>query len=247
MSVIIEERGMTGEKPVNALIPVEGYSWTSMDVKDAGKYRDQNGFGLSGFFYRDFKATRHAIPIGNGLVLSRYRYPRFEIPFKSPMHRWDNLFFCGGYRVCHPDGRQFDTHERLVEYVVTRKKPMGFVVAREDEVDKLVGMVGDGIDYKIVCTKSGRCTVGFANRGVTSHLFDIDSLIESYQMLNEGYPYSVITEADLKQFETISQKRFSDFLDYDYAHPCTVVEFLKVGFILGYPIESTFAVINGLR
>lgn len=94
MSVTIAERDMTGDKPVNALIPVNGYSWTSIDVKDAGKYRDQNGLGLSGFFYRDFKATRHTIPIGNGIPLSRYRYPKTEIPFKSPMHRWDNLFFC---------------------------------------------------------------------------------------------------------------------------------------------------------
>lgn len=108
-------------------------------------------------------------------------------------------------------------------------------------------MACDGIDYKILSADSGRCEIGFANQGVTSDLFDIDTHIESYRMLNDGVPYSLITEADLKEFETISRKRLSDFFDYDYAHPCTAVESLKVGFILGYPIESTFAVINWLR
>jgi len=78
-------------------------------------------------------------------------------------------------------------------------------------------------------------------------LFDVDRLIESYQQVNEGMPYIMITDSDLEQFKSIADKKLKDFFGIDYVNPHSTVDLLIVGCILEYPKESTFAVIIRLR
>lgn len=230
-----------------SLVPVKNYSWVLRGKPYVGRYKNEEGDGLSGFYFRDYKRMRHSISLYNGNFQTRYRYPKVDIPFSSPMHRWDNLYFCGGYGATNPDGTPFDTAERLVQYVVTGRKPMGFIVVEEKDKDKYIDMVGDSVDYKVLPHwLDNHCEIGFANRGLLGDLFDVDGMVESYMLLNQ-MTFSNITELDLKLFGGIKKKRLQDFFDYDYAHPRTTVDELTVGCILGYPLESTFAFSNDLR
>lgn len=229
------------------LIPVKGHSWVCYDRTYRGKYRDQDGHGLSGLYFREYKKMRHAVVIGNGHFLTRYRYPKIDIPFSSPMHRWDNLFFCGGYSVKLPDGSRFDTNERTVEYVVKGLKPTGFIVVKETEKSRFIEMVEDKIDYKVSPHFwEGYCEIGFANKGRLKDLFNIEELINSYKLLNKEMGYEM-HEPNILKLKEVSNQELKDFLNYDYAHPVYTIDLMIVGLILGYPLESTFAVINDFR
>jgi len=168
------------------LIPLSGHSWVSNETTSIGRYRNQEGYGLSGFYFRDFNKMRHAISLYNGNFQTRYRYPIVDIPFSSPMHRWDNLYFCGGYGAVLPDGKWFGSNERLVEYVLDKKKPMGFIVIKESEIDKFIQMVEGKLNYKIKPHFwEGYVEMGIANRGKIGDFFNIERLIQSYQILSE--------------------------------------------------------------
>lgn len=64
-------------------------------MKYKGKYRNEDGQGLCGFYRRDYKKTTDMVVLSNGNVIIRYKYPKVDIPFKSPMMRWHNLAFNG--------------------------------------------------------------------------------------------------------------------------------------------------------
>ncbi|MGQ4666681.1 hypothetical protein ACUIJN_12760 [Metabacillus halosaccharovorans] len=229
------------------LLPVSGHSWVSSDTSDIGRYKNRDGYGLSGFYFRDFKNMRHAISLDNGHFQTKYRFPIVDIPFSSPMHRWDNLYFCGGYGATLPDGQQFDTNERLIEYVLKKQKPMGFIVVEKSKIDRFIQMVEGNLDYKIMPHfREDYVELGFANIGKIGDLFDIEQLICSYQILNEKMGFE-LNESNATKLRKITDCEFKDFFDYDYANPNYMIDCMIVGLILGFPVESTFAFLNNYR
>lgn len=229
------------------LVPVSGHSWVSDVTTYIGRYRNHDGLGLSGFYYKDFKKMRHAISLHNGHFQTRYRFPIVDIPFSSPMHRWDNLYFCGGYDATLPDGQQFDTNERLIKYVLNGKKPMGFILIEESEIDKFIQMVEGKLEYKIVPHFwEGHVEMGVANIGKITDFFDIELLIQSYQILSEKMGEDPF-ELYAYELRDIASCELKDFFDYDYANPIYPIDCMIVGLILGFPVESTFAFLNKYR
>lgn len=59
---------------MKTLIPVDG--WVTNDTKNQGKYLNEQGLGLSGFYRRDFKFNSDMVVLSNGHFAFRYKYPR---------------------------------------------------------------------------------------------------------------------------------------------------------------------------
>jgi hypothetical protein len=83
-------------------------------------------------------------------------------------------------------------------------------------------------------------------------LCDLEALRRDYERAFSGNEQALVSIA--AELERLSLRRFSDFLDFDDAeadlpaitdgrkHPAG--EYLRTGLLLGYPLESTFALID---
>lgn len=114
---------------------IEG--WANTSGKFVGRYRNEKGLGLSGLYQKRFKKHNTMIFINNGYTLARYKYPNASIPFSSPMVRWQNLYFCGGFRIEKEDGTSTDSAELLFDAVASGQKLIGFIAAKSDVAEKL--------------------------------------------------------------------------------------------------------------
>lgn len=219
---------------------VNGCSWAMNKQNYLGKYRDEEGNGLTGYWERDNKKTTHILHLYNGNIVTKYRFPKIEIPFKSDMHNWKNMFFATG-----------GSDEELVERVANKQKPVGFIIVKDKDlyIDKIKKLNIDYIDLEN-SKKYNYSEIGMicCNEKLED-LFDINSLIVSYNKLGEAYNKRKILEDmdDIMYLKEVCKRRLSDFLKYDYANPHSDLELIIVGLILGYPIESTFSCIVRTR
>jgi len=191
-----------------ALVAYDG--WTGKREKYKGIHRAETGYGLSGLYMRIQKHNVTMCFLNNGHNLRSYKYPRVEVPFKSSMHSWRNLFFCGGYTISDIDEKNLGTHELLLETVLANKKPIGFIVCYKDEVDKFINRikeVNNNIQDKnkqfiyhintmpawnkyvgpntFVLTE--RVELAVACPGKVKEYFDLDKLIKSYELFHNKY------------------------------------------------------------
>jgi hypothetical protein len=216
-----------------------------------GKYRDAEGYGLSGWFEREYKYTKHMIALNNGNVMTRYRFPKVEIPFSSPMHRWENLWFCGGWSTQGPNGEWVDSDENLLQAVIDGLKPMGFIMCSDQQEAQEYAQRGK--DAGLVVTVNDNSSynqyfpfeVAVCQHGTIGELFDIDALIDSYGLLGDG---ELLDWGDTVWLLQLKGHELSDYLtEWDYANPWNNFTFALTGLLLGYPVESTVAVITGAR
>ncbi|MGF7058675.1 hypothetical protein [Brassicibacter mesophilus] len=217
------------------LVAING--WVEKDRPYKGKYRNEEGLGLSGIYRRDYKKVSHILRLYNGNLNLRYSFPKVEIPFSTPMLNWDNIYFIDS-----------NYSDKLVEAVLTARKPIGFIVVEKAEVDTYIKKIEDkGVEYLVKPHFwEGHCEIGIANKGKIRELFDIEALLESYDLMSKSYGYSLIDQEDKEELNILFNKELSDFLtDYDYVNPISDAMFVLNGLILGYPIESTVAVITG--
>jgi hypothetical protein len=141
-----------------------------------GKYRDAEGYGLSGWFEREYKYTKHMIALNNGNVMTRYRFPKVEIPFSSPMHRWENLWFCGGWSTQGPNGEWVGSNDCLLQAVADGMKPVGFINIDARELNQWLDRIQSlGIHHAVREGKViGRLDIGIAaNNRTLADNFDI--------------------------------------------------------------------------
>jgi hypothetical protein len=170
---------------------VQDCSWVSQDKSHVGRYKDAEGNGLSGFYYRDFRFTRRAVALNNGYYLKKYSYPLLPdgiLPFKSDMHNWNNLHYLGEWNVKAPDGKEYNTSERLIDAVYYGTKPMGFTEVHKYDLDKILEIIND---YDLECSiskvdfSSDYTEVGVCIKGKVNKTFDLNALARSYGMLSE--------------------------------------------------------------
>jgi len=222
------------------LINVNG--WSCVDKLYKGKFRDENDNGLCGFFKKDNKETSTMYVLNNGNAMVRYKYPRKEVPFCSPMVRWFNLIYCGGYSMCDEDGKCISGYDNLFQAVLNGLKPIGFSLIKTEEVDRYVKKAQDR-NIIVNATKKhdwieDRYWVGTANQGTIKDNFDLDALVSSYKIMGIEYGIEELFE--------YGERELSSFLiDFDYAHPSGMVEYALNGLILGYAFESTVALLMG--
>lgn len=218
--------------------------WICHQQQYKGKYRNEEG--LSGLYQREYKNTKEMIVLYNGHLLRKYKYPKIEIPFRSSMVRWQNLYFCGGFGMQYEDGSRADTNELLIQSVINKEKPIGFVFVNNKDKEMLINKIEKSALTYIVnnSCQEGYYEIGVANHGTIKDNFDINALIESYKLYGEKINFKFITEEIEFSLRSLSEKKLSDFLqDYDYANPSSIIDLIVTGLILGYAVESTMAII----
>ena len=207
---------------------------------------------LTGIFHNEFKKHWVTKFIRNGYILMKYKYLKVNIPFTSPMVRWENLNHCGGWSMCDENGVELSTQINLLQDVINGLKPMGFCYSfgekQKDEFMKLIiesrlPYTIDELDWK---NPDFPIRYGFniCQHGKIGDLLDIDAVIESYNLLDSSHDkwiYNLIKDNLLK----IIDNELSNYLtDWNYGNPRTVIESVIVGLLLGYPIEFTYALMT---
>lgn len=228
------------------LTPVD--AWTNSTDFYRGKYRNEQGLGLSGLYRRDYRQSSEMIVLNNGNLIGKYKYPKVQHSFDTPMLRWQNLYFCGGYDVRVEEGKRLGSNDLLVDAVVKGLKPIGFIVVEETEVNKYIKKaIDNGLKYSInPHFWDDHCEIGVANIGKLEERFNFDNLIEAYSLYSKDLGYEVITEGEKEWLYGMAKLQLSDFIcDFDYSSSeKSICEHILTGLLLGYPIESTVALID---
>lgn len=237
---------------MSGLISVNG--WFSPMASNIGRYKNEDGQPLSGFYRIDHRKTSDMLVLEDGHCRGTYTYPRVEIPFRHPMVSWLNLAFCGGYSIPKPDGTKLGD-EDIINAVIAGTKPIGFVVGSKSKIEEYAKLVEKtGLPYCINDTHRTNFfgqkyyELGIANNGTLGDDFDLEALIQSYRVLSEAYgtKYTALSENDEIALRRLSNKKLESFLKgYDYAKISqSNSELVITGLILGYAVESTFACIT---
>ncbi|MEK3976193.1 hypothetical protein [Psychrobacillus sp. FSL K6-1267] len=229
------------------IISVDG--WATVKESYKGNYRNEQGLGLSGFFRRDYKENHEMVVVSNGNLLCRYKYPRgINIPFESPMVRWMNLIYCGGYDVLLENGERSGSNERLLEAVNKGLKPIGFIIVNSKNIEIMVERVKlSGLHFEVSKQERDTYEIGIANRGKVKDHFDLKKLISSYQLFSEHLGYDLLTSEEEEILLKTAELELNYFIkDFAYAS-CEKRkwEHVLTGLLLGYPIESTVSFLSG--
>jgi len=67
------------------LKPMKGLAWTCKIKEEAGKYKNNEGYGFSGFYTEDLGKELNVLVLSNGHFCTHYRYPKVDIPFRHSM------------------------------------------------------------------------------------------------------------------------------------------------------------------
>lgn len=230
---------------------LDNYDGWTVEGRDThkGKYRDNNGNGLFGLWRREHKSKYRMYVLNNGNIMTRYGYPKFDLPFASPMVRWQNLHYCNGWSMQGPDGNNIGENIHILQSVIDGLKPMGFAVAYEDKIEPCVELAkSSGLPYAInkKSWNDKLVEVAIGQHGVIGETFDIDALFRSYcrvglgEFLDDEHPLEMLCE--------LEESSFSDYLsDWNYWNPEEDYELVRIGLLLGYAVESTMACIVGDR
>jgi hypothetical protein len=244
--VVLQKDILRGGTLMRKLIKVDGWATTKESIK--GKYLNEQGMGLSGFYRRDYKENHEMVVMSNGFSLCRYKYPRgINIPFQSPMLSWRNLTFCGGYNILLENGDNAGSEMRLFEAVANGLKPIGFIIVNSNLEVIVESVKESGLHNRISMNSSGYYEVAISNQGKVKDHFDLNKLICSYRLYSEKLGYDILQSEDEKKLMETNELELAFFLkDFEYANSQKQNwEHVLTGMLLGFPIESTVALIDG--
>lgn len=220
-------------------------AWTNSTDFYRGKYRNEQGLGLSGLYRRDYKRSSEMLVLNNGNLATKYKYPKVQHSFNTPMLRWENVYFIAGYGIRGQNGERIDTDDLLLDAVISGLKPIGFIVVEKTEVNKYIKKAIDNrLKYSInPHSWDGHCEIGLANEGKLEEHFDFDKLIEAYDLFSKALGYELIEEDEREWLYSMAKLPLSDFIcGFDYLNSAKASgEHILTGLLLGYPIESTVA------
>lgn len=127
-------------------------------------------------------------------------------------------------------------------------KPIGFIPTPEGESQKYINKAKiSGLPFSVRPHFDGWVMIGVANRGTLGEHFDLNQFLDSYRIMSKALSFEcqLLTPEEERRFANLWKLDLSYFLlpDYDHIHPQYIFDFALNGLILGYPIESTVAVI----
>ena len=206
----------------------------------AGQYRDENDVPVLGVYIRQNKYTEDKLYINNGNLMAKYKYPRIEREFFSPMVNDYNLHLCGGWQW--PNVEDYECLTRVVD----GRKPMGFLSTRKYGVFRnwLSYCIENELPY-VEEEEKERYEIGMCVPGTFDENFNIDILLKDYfSYTREAHHtiYEVIE--DLFLYLVHEQIEIHQYLTSDYGNPDTIEELIVTGLILGYPIETTISILR---
>lgn len=201
-------------------------AWTtpsSTGVRRDQRYRDDKGQPLTGFIRRDYAATSAVTAVVIGRPHMVYRFPRSPAPPAHPMIRWRHLAMCGGYDMRDEErGRSYLAADAPMREVVAGLK--AGTVHADVSTDA-------GAGFEIVADLIGHCAP-------LAELFDLPAIAGYYTNVTAQ---SAAIAAALATMQRETPARALN--RYDWANPKSAAELALTGLCLGYPLESTAALI----
>lgn len=161
-----------------------------------------------------------------------YVYPRIHVRFRSPLVNQRNLQLAGD-----------DGWEALLDRVLKHRKPVAFLDST-DSTD-LVVAVQRAMEARCpVQWSEGFCSVGVPGR-VRSQ-FDLEALIADYRELTAEAGTRVGGEIAAELYR-IGYREFAGCLNFeDVETDFTPAGYARCGLLLGYPVETTAAMMGRL-
>jgi hypothetical protein len=171
--------------------------------------------------------------------LLKFWHPHIEARFSSPLVASENLAISG-------DGEW----QRIAGRVARRLKPIGFVDGPRQEMQKAAALVEEagGLAYRErnkYNDARDACTLTIA--GTIGGTFNLDALIADYHDYLAVDP-ELATQVE-KELRRLSPLYFADFFEFGDVevvfvdHARLAGSLARCGLLLGYPIESTVALI----
>ena len=218
--------------------------WINRKQVHVGGVKNKHGLALSGIRKKVYKHTVDVQFLNRGHVLATYKFPNVEIPFVSSMNHWENLWFCDCFSCQNENNERIYSDDALLEAVLKKKKPIGYVGLKDGFLEKV-----KDVPHHIEHFEHGnwnRTELGVANHGTFGELFDLDALVKSYQLMEQKTNISILTDTMIDRIYRLRNEQVSEYLHaYDCANPRSDYEFMLTGLTLGFPLESTFALLTG--
>lgn len=169
----------------------------------------------------------------------KYTFPNIPADtYQSPYISWANLNCCGGW--------MYDKSYLLTAVQEDKKLCAGIVMGDENEYRAYVKTITD--DYPYFCPPLMRngshifYSVDVTRKGCISDYIDLRKVRQLYAELG-------ITSLDFEKISEYASAQMINLLDgtvdFDYANPSGREEFAVTGLLLGYPLESTAAILAG--
>ncbi len=206
--------------------------------KRIGRYKGKDGYSLHGIFQRNYRKIQDILFINNGYLLAKYKYPKIESTFESPMLNLFNLHLCGGW--FWPN---MNKTEEILNRVVIGLKPMGDIVDKNHNI-KTISQIAEkeGLVYNITPHSwESHENIRFCRDIRFDELFNLKALFSDYCR----YFLTIFKKTDgeyQKFLARIMNHRLSDFLDFGISTPRIDSDVIITGLILGYPVWSTVSV-----
>lgn len=221
-------------------------STESDDDFDSSVYRDASGKRVGGLVRSTHRKNAVMMILNKGWNMRTYPYPRVRIPFTSPMVRWQNLYYCGGFGVHGPNDKDLSSDGDLIDAVIAKRKPIGFALFESDQLQAQVEKVTTaGLPYKVEPHDrlSGHTWLGVSQQTTLAETFDLLAWLESYSLMSSAAKTILLTKSDETAFWSLKDRPLSSWLTgWDYANPVTNRDLALTGLLLGYAIESTVSI-----
>lgn len=218
-----------------------------------GWSKDEQGRPRNGIYLQTFKKFEIKRYIRNGVVLGRYRFPRFGKTFQSPMVNDYNQHLAGGWYWGYredgsPRAKNEYNNETILDRLMTGRKPLGGLRFWDDTGEKkekcLQKLAGTDLSY-LHSMDGGEVFFVVSRKGKLGDLFNLNNLIGDYATLEKGSGCCVLgPPLCLERFlASIAGLELESYLSFDHLLPVSVFDFLVTGLILGYPPENTYALL----
>lgn len=252
------------EKKYTRLIPIKYHTWTCSEPKDQCEnaeevYQDIAGNRIAGVFREMYCNPSHCdhffeqervMILNHGNPLQEYVFPKLTLPFRSSMVRWWNLFYSGQYSMFDQDKVGYEQ----IRDVIAMRKPFGFAHFHESCDDDTfqemqAQVIRCRLPSRIIVQPYGYKTLLVCQRGTLGELFNLNKWLISYKIASRATGLCLLPQRDQNELKALAYIPLEhwlydlDILDRNYDVVTDKKTLALRDLILGYPLESTIALI----
>lgn len=172
-----------------------------------------------------------------------YRYPLLKEYYKNRYLSWENLAYCGGWGIEDDDYLKSAVQEgkKLVANFCANKKEK--LLTKDEAEQKNMGVLVEELPFG-----QEDNSVTYFKKGTLANYYNLDEVINSYKLLcflPEAY-ITKLKEVFSSDIESIVKGKFYDNIynpnpTYNYDDWWQLI---VTGLLLGYPLESTAAILD---
>lgn len=219
--------------------------WTcEVDWSYPGKVRDESGRPLYGFKVKTHKKTRLVSIVFNGNYQGHYRFPLHPKAVVHPMVKWANLPMCG-IPIFDQKGKSLTSEEKILEAVLLAEKPVGDLMYLDSDKEAIAQAESRAKSAGLEVFKynrsegDGRTCLMVGVDQPLEKLFDLKSISDYYaEGVNAPRDFFLETLASVGHLTPSQALR-----TYNWSTPMTCRQLVLTGLCLGYPFESTLAIL----